>query len=362
MKESIRNYFRDLSGLVGVSGSEQAVVRYLKEKLEPLADELKIDNSGNVIAIKYGTSPGPKLMIAAHSDEIGFCVKNILDNGFILYDKIGSASDKVMEGRKVWIKDNIPGIIGIKPGHLQTPEESRKVKTAKECYIDAGCSTKEEVEQLGIKIGDQVAFQSSYMEMANRDLICTKAVDNRINCAILIELFNELKDVEVAGTIYGVATVQEEIGMRGAVMVGNALEPDYAIVIDTIPAGDTPDVNTIRDLPVYLGKGPACPVADGIMYGILFAIAHPKVKQMIEMQSEKAGVNIQYTTLVGDGYATDAERLNIAGKGIPLATLAVPRRYSHSPVEMFNINDAVDALKVLEKIVHANGEMDLSFI
>jgi len=362
MKERIRNYFRDLSGLHGVSGSEQAVVRYMKEKLEPLVDELIVDTSGNVIAIKHGTSPGPKLMIAAHSDEIGFCVKNILDNGFILYDKIGSASDKVMEGRKVWIKENIPGVIGIKPGHLQTPEESRKVKTTKECYIDAGCSSRSEVEALGIKIGDPIAYHSDFMEMANTDLICTKAVDDRINCAILIELFDQLKDADVAGTIVGAITVQEEIGMRGAVMVGNAVDPDYAIVIDTIPAGDTPDVNTLRDLPVYLGKGPACAVASGIMYGILFSIAHPKVKQAIEDAAEKTGVNIQYTSLVGDGYATDAERLNISGTGIPLATLAVPRRYSHSPVELFNINDAVDSLKVLKNIIHANGDIDLSFI
>lgn len=362
MKERIRKHFRELSQLNGVSGHEQPVVRYMKEHLEPLVDEIIVDTSGNVIAVKHGTQAGPKLMIAAHSDEIGFCVKNILENGFILYDKIGSATDKVMEGRKVWIKEDIPGVIGIKPGHLQTPEESRQVKTSKECYVDVGCASREEVAKLGIRIGDPIAFQSDFMEMANRDLISTKAVDDRINCAVLIELFNQLKDTEISGTVYGVVTVQEELGMRGAVMAGNRIDPDYAIVIDTIPAGDTPDVNTIRDLPVYLGRGPACPVASGVMYGILFQVAHPRVQEAIDTQADQADVNIQYTTLVGDGYATDSERLNISGTGIPLATLAVPRRYSHSPIEMFNLNDAVDVLKVLLGLVQVNGEMNLNFI
>lgn len=362
MKERIKGYLRDLTNLAGVSGSEQAVVKYMFEKFQSLADEVSVDNHGNVTAVKYGKRPGPKLMFAAHADEIGLCVKSILENGFIIFDKVGSASDKVLEGRKVWINNNIPGIIGIKPGHLQTPEESRQVKTPKECYIDIGASSKEEVRELGIKIGDPIAYESSFMEMVNKDLVCTKAIDDRINCGILIELFDQMKDLDFAGTIYGVVTVQEETGMRGAFMAGNSIEPDYAIVLDTIPAGDTPDVNTERDLPVYLGRGPACPVADGILMGILFTFAHPKVREMIEEQSQEIGVNIQYLTLMGDGYATDAARLNMAGKGIPCATLAIPRRYSHSPVELVNMNDAVDVLKLLKSIVQENGNKSLSFI
>lgn len=362
MKERIRDYFKDLYCKASVSGSEQEVIRYMKEKLEPVADEVKVDNNGNVIAIKRGKTQGPKLMIAAHADEIGFCVKNILKDGFILFDKVGTAPDKVLEGRKVFINNKIPGIIGIKPGHLQTPEESKKVKSAKECYIDIGMSSKEEAESLGIKIGDPIVFESSFMEMTNRDLICTKSVDNRINCALLIELFNQIRDLDFAGTIYGVVTVQEETGMRGAFMAGNAIEPDYAIVIDTIPAGDTPDIDSDKVLPIYLGKGPACPLAEGVAVGLLYSFIHPKIKEIIAEQSEKSGVNIQYVTLMGDFYATDAARLNMAGKGIPFGTLAIPRRYSHSPVELVNLNDAVGSLQVLINIVKENGYKSLSFI
>lgn len=362
MKESLKESLKELTSLVGVSGSEQEVVKYMKEKLEIYADEVIVDPNGNVIAVKHGNKPGPKLMIAAHSDEIGFSVKNILPNGFILFNKIGTASDKVLEGRKVLIKGSIPGIIGIKPGHLQTPEEAKKVNSSKECYIDVGASSKEEVESLGIRVGDPIGYRSDFMEMANKDYICTKSIDNRMNCAILIELFRQIKDVEFEGTVYGVATVQEETGMKGAFMVGNRIEPDYAIVIDTIPSGDTPDVNAERDLPIYLGKGPACVIADGVLFGLLFTYSHPGVIEIIEEQAKVAGVNVQYTTLVGEGYATDAARLSFAGKGIPCAMLVVPRRYSHSPVELVNINDALGSLTILENIVKQNGKKEIKFI
>jgi putative aminopeptidase len=204
-------------------------------------------------------------------------------------------------------------------------------------------------------------FQSDFMEMFNPDLISTKSVDNRISCAILLELFQQMADEEFAGTLYGVVTVQEEVGLRGASMVGNQIEPDYAIVLDTIPAGDTPDINTERSLPVYLGKGPACPVADGAI-GVYFTHIHPKVREMIEEQSEKTHVPIQYLTLIGDHYITDAANLSIAGKGIPVGIVATPRRYSHSPIELVNLNDAVGVLQIVKGIVVENGKKELSFI
>ncbi|HWO97672.1 MAG TPA: M42 family metallopeptidase [Bacillus sp. (in: firmicutes)] len=363
LKEKIRESLRDLTGLVGVSGSEQEVVKYVKKNLTPYADEVKVDRNGNVIAIKHGSEPGPKLMISAHSDEVGFCVKNILSNGFIIFDKVGGVSDQLLLGRKVWVTTKkIPGIIGIKAGHMQTPEESRKVKTTRECYIDVGLSSRQEVENLGIRIGDPIVFQSDFMEMANKDLVSTKSIDNRIHCAILIELFKEIQDLEFAGTLYGVITVQEEVGLRGAVTAGNAIEPDYAIVLDTIPAGDTPDIDTEKSLPVYLGKGPACPIADSVSGTMIFNHIHPKVREMIEEQSEKANVPLQTLTLIGDFYTTDAASLALTNKGVPVGIVSTPRRYSHSPVELVNLNDAEGVLKIVKGIVLDNGKKNLSFI
>ncbi|MCY8939721.1 M42 family metallopeptidase [Peribacillus frigoritolerans] len=363
VKESIKNSLRDLTGLVGVSGSEQEVVKYMRDNLLQYADEVDVDRNGNVIAIKKGNAPGPKLMISSHSDEVGFCVKNILPNGFIMFDKVGGVSDQLLLGRKVWVTTKkLPGIIGIKAGHMQTPEESKRVKTTRECYIDVGASSRMEVEDMGIKVGDPIVFQSDFMEMVNKDLVCTKSVDNRIHCAILIELFKELQGVEFAGTLYGVVTVQEEVGLLGAIMVGNAIEPDYAIVLDTIPAGDTPDIDTEISLPVYLGKGPACPIADGVRGTMVFNHIHPKVREIIEEQAAKANVSLQMITLVGDAYTTDAASLTSANKGIPVGVLSTPRRYSHSPVELVNLNDAEGVLKIAKGIVLDNGGKDLGFI
>lgn len=363
MKERIRGNFRDLTGLIGVSGAEQEVARYMRDHLSRYADEVRVDNSGNVIAVKRGTSPGPKIMVSAHSDEVGFCVKNIYPSGYIAFDKVGHVSDQLLPGRKVWITaGKIPGVIGVKEGHLQTPEESRQVKPVRECYIDVGAGSRAEVEDMGIKIGAPVVFQSDYVEMQNPDLVSVKSVDNRISCAILIELFSQVKDLDFAGTLYGVVTVQEEVGLRGAVMAGNALEPDYAIVMDTIPAGDTPDINIEKSLPVRLGGGPACPLADAVGGTLISTFIHPRVREMIEEQSEKAGVPVQYLTLAGDFYVTDAATLSITGKGVPVGIVATPRRYSHSPVEMVNLNDAVGVLKIVKGIVLDNGKKELRFI
>ncbi|MGP7816614.1 M42 family metallopeptidase [Niallia sp. 01092] len=363
MKENIKKYFKELSGMVGVSGFEQEVVSYLKEYLSLVADEVNVDNNGNIIAVKHGKASGPKLMFSAHSDEIGFCVKNISDDGFISFDKIGGASDQLLLGRKVWITSRkIPGIIGIKAGHLQTPEESRKVKTVRECYIDLGLTSKEKVESIGIEIGDPIVFQSDFTEMCDPDLISTKSVDNRIHCAILIELLHQLKDKDFAGTLYIAINVQEEVSLRGISAVVDKIKPDYAIVLDTIPSGDTPDIDTKNVLPVYLGNGPVCPISYGSRERSLHSVIHPKVKELIKEQSEKVNVPIQYITLVGENYLTDAANPSFISNGVAVATLATPRRYSHSPVELVNLNDAEGLLKIIKSIVMDNGNKDLSFI
>ncbi|MGO0059517.1 M42 family metallopeptidase [Brevibacillus fluminis] len=364
-KERIKSFFRELTGLIGVSGAEQEVVRYLRDQLAAGADEVKIDRNGNVTAIKYGTKPGPKLMVAAHADEVGFCVKNILPNGFLAFDQIGDGADALLPGRKVWISTRngrkITGIIGVKAGHMQTAEEAHKKLTIRDAYLDVGASSKQEAEEMGIRIGDTIVFQSDFTEMFNPDLISTKSVDNRISCAILIELFHQLKDEDFAGTLYGVVTVREEVGLHGAAMLRNAIDPDYAIVLDTIPAGDVPDIDTERMLPVYLGKGPACPIADGTPEGF-FTFIHPKVREIIEAQSEAAGVPLQYLTLVGNYYTTDAAGFALANGGLPVGIIATPRRYSHSPVELVNLNDAAQVLRIVKAIVRANGEKDFSFV
>ncbi|CAM3595454.1 M42 family metallopeptidase [Erysipelothrix urinaevulpis] len=362
MKEQLKATLKTLVEIPSVSGNEQLMVKHMYTELSKYADEVTIDKLGNVYASKKGKTEGPKMMIAAHVDQIGFSVKNILANGFILFDKVGTPSDRVMTGRKVMINGNIPGVIGIKSAHLESAAEKNSIKTAKESYIDIAANSKEEVEALGIRVGDRIEFVSDFTVMQNPDYVCTKSIDNRISCALLLELFKKLDDIDFAGEIVGVATVQEETGMKGAFVSGNNVDPDYAIVIDTIPSGDTPDINTEQDLPIRLGDGPVLVVGDGIMIGLLFSFSSQKVIDQIDKASKLKDVKLQEITLIGEGYATDAARLSFAGSGIPFAMLATPRRYTHSPIELMNMNDAVGTFEILCGLVEKNGEANLDFI
>lgn len=360
-KGRLKELLRELVAVNAVSGFEYYIIGKIIEKIKPYADEVTIDPLGNVVAVKKGAKPGPSLLVVAHTDEIGLLIKNILPDGFLLFEKIGGVPDNMLLGRKVYIgKDNIPGIIGTKPGHLQTPDEAIKVRPAAQCYIDVGCSSRAEVEKLGLRVGDQAVWHSDFLELANPDLVTTKAVDDRMGCAIIIDIFQNLKAEDFGGTLYGGFSIREEMGLFGVPVMGAALNPDYAIALDTIPAGDTPDVNTARDLPIYLGKGPALPLAAGVGYSFA-SIAHPAVVDILEKQAKQLGINLQTMTLLSATYSTDGEKLAYAGKGIPTGTLAIPRRYSHSPIELVNMNDATDVLRILEAIVANNHSADLRF-
>jgi len=266
-----------------------------------------------------------------------------------------------MLGRKVLVSTKrIPGIIGTKPGHLQTPEEARTIQPIQKCYVDIGLDSKEEVEATGIRIGDPVIFKSDFNEMANPDMVSTRAIDDRIGCAIIIEMFKNL-DNDFGGCLYGIFTVREEVGLFGARPAITGLDIDYVIALDTIPAGGTPDLDSVRQLPIYLGKGPGLPITDGVMPS-MFQYIHPGVRRIIENMADANNIHLQILTLLGQGYATDASAFSYANSGIPTATLTVPRRYSHSPVELVNIKDAVDVYTILVAMTKDNENADLSFI
>jgi endoglucanase len=215
---------------------------------------------------------------------------------------------------------------------------------------------------MGIRVGDRIAFEGDFMEMANPDLICSKAVDDRVGCSILTALFEELRGISFPGTLCGVVTVQEEIGLRGAAMVSGRVAPDYAVALDTIPSGDTPDVSFDRRLPVRLGGGPAVALLDGYDSAFIADVVHPKVRKMLEEAAERAGIPLQMVTLGGEVYTTDAANISLEANGIPVGLLLTPRRYSHSPVELVNVNDAVSAVLVLTEMIRENGSVSLDFI
>lgn len=367
VKQEMKEMLCDFTSIIGVSGEEQDVVRAMAARLKPYADEVKVSTLGNLTAVKRGSRPGPTVLIASHSDEIGFCVKYIYEDGFLAFDKIGGVPENLMVGRKVWIgRNRVPGVIGAKPGHLMTPEEARTVRGAKDLYIDVACSSAGEVRALGIREGDRAVFADTVSEMANPDFLCGRAMDNRAGCTVVCELMKLCADGDFAGTLVVGATCREEVGMVGARALGHAVHPDYVIAIDTVPSGDTPDQPRRGLLPISIGKGPAVLLADGCdcshQYGV-FSSVHPAIRRAIENQSAAQGLPVQWLSLVGFLSTTDAAEYAYAGDGIPQASFTIPRRYSHSPVELLNVNDLVDMACLLQGIVEKENEtINLDFL
>lgn len=335
-----------LTAIPGVAGFEDRVAAYMAESLRDCADEVTSDPMGNVFAVRRGCRPGPKVMVASHADEIGLVVKSIDERGFLRFEKLGGLPDPILPGRMVTVGGHL-GVIGTKPGHLQSEEDRSRVRPHSELFIDVGEDSAAGVATLGIRVGDPVAQRSELSFFANSDRFAGKAVDDRLGCAVLLALFESLTGVKIAGTLIGAVTVQEEVGLRGATVAAYRVRPDLAIALDTMPCGDTPDVSFARDLPVGIGRGPAFQVVSGGAGG-RGLIVNPNVRRLLEDLAAEAGAGYQVTTFVKGN--TDATAMHLAHEGIPSGVIALPRRYAHSPVEMGDLRDAVGAWKILRQL------------
>ncbi|WP_163655719.1 M42 family metallopeptidase [Listeria sp. PSOL-1] len=362
VKNNLKKTLKTLTGLNGGSGQEQHVIREILTLLKSNADEIEVDVLGNIIARKNGYQNGKKMLVMSHMDEVGLVVKNILDSGFILFDKVGGVPEPLLQGRKVSVgKGAIPGVIGSKPGHLQTSEELKKVKTVEECYIDVGAFSKQEVLDMGIDIGDQIIWQSDFMEFKNPDLISTKSIDDRVGCTVLLELFKNLKREDFTGQFIGIFSVREEVGLYGALSVQEKCQADLAIVLDTIPAGDTPDVDSVKELPVALGKGPVLSITDGVQ-GQFFSNFHPAIKKLVTDLAQTKNIALQKAVILSGGYTTDNSRLAYVNNQMATATIAIPRRYSHSPIETAHMDDIVNTYLLLHSIAKNKDQIEFDFL
>lgn len=366
MKQKFKNELRDLTQMVTVSGSEQEAIKYLKPRLEKCSDSVELTGTGNLIARKKGNGDGPKVIITAHMDEIGFAVKNITAEGFIKFEKVGDFSDKMIPARKVWIQtkeDKIPGVIGMRAGHLLTPEENLRPQTTMQSYIDVGATSKEEVESLGVYIGSKICLQSDFMEMSNPDIISTKCIDDKINCVIALNIMENLDKKDFNGELIAVFSTLEETTIAGMVPAYNYIDPDYAIVLDTVPCGDVPDIVTEDELPVYLGKGPVMIVSQGDPTVVRYCSINPKIRELLYLASDDTGIKMQELAISEKAYITEESLAFMSGsKGVPAATVAVPRRYSHAPIELLNINDAVKTYELLMGLMKRSDSVEMTFI
>jgi putative aminopeptidase FrvX len=334
---SINENLEKLSNACGVTGRENEVKDLMIQLLKPYADEIQVDKMENVIAIKKGNAKAPKIMLAAHMDEVGLMVKTITKDGFLQFSKMGGIDDRILPAQKVAVytkKGIYPGIIGSKPPHIQKEEERKKIITYDDLFIDVGAENKEDATSLGISIGDPVAFDIKYVKLG-KDAVIGKAFDNRAGCITMIETLKLLKQTEC--TVCAVGTVQEEVGLRGAATAAFGVDPDLAIALDVTIAGDVPGVREF-DTSVKMGKGPALTISDSGL------ITHPKVLRWLIETAEKEKIPFQIESgLLG---STDAARISITRQGIPSGNVSIATRYIHSPVGMLNLKDIENAAKL----------------
>jgi len=356
MRDRLLEKTKTLMSLKGVSGHETEVVRFLKDRLSEYADSVEVDALGNIFALKKGKGKGPRFLLAAHSDEIGAVVRYIDDSGFIRFEKIGGVLDSLLVGRKVRV-GQVFGVVGVRPGHYQTPEERRQVPSADSMYIDVGASSRQEVEALGIEIGTPITYEDQMSVFSDGNRFCGAALDDRAGCAVLWEVLEQVADGDFGGEFWAVVTVQEEVGLRGASVTAERVRPDFALALDTIPCGGTPDVNKSQ-LHTDIGKGPVFSFVSGAGGR---APVPPKIRKILVDTAEKH--NLPYQPMIFRGGNNDSSAMQLAAEGIAAGSVTLPRRYSHSPVEMADLRDLETATKLLVAIVREmNGFGDFSFL
>jgi endoglucanase len=326
----------------GVSGAEGEIAQIMLRELKKNCDSASVDNFGNVIAKKE--KAGKKIMIAAHMDEIGLLVKYINKDGFIGFIKIGGIDDRILPGQRVIIKSkqgDCLGIIGIKPPHLQKDEERKQVIKYNDMFIDIGAKSKEEALKR-VSLGDAIIFEPN-SGVLNGKLCYGKAIDNRVGCYVLLKIMEKLKAVK--SQVYAVATVQEEVGLKGARTAAFNIAPDFAIALDTTMAGDTPQVSE-RESSLKLGAGVAITIMEAGGRGL---IVSEKIREMFISTAKKNKIKYQMDVL--EGGMTDGAMIYLNREGVPTGVLAVPTRYVHSTSSVFHQDDLNATVALAVKVI-----------
>lgn len=346
MNDSI-NLLKLLTETPGVSGFESPVRKVLAERSAPFASEITIDGLGSLIAVKKGVGSEPRIMVAAHMDEVGFMVTQITDEGFIKFQTLGGWWEQVLLAQRVEIltsSGSVPGVIGAKAPHILSPEDRKQPVKMKSIFIDVGSTSKEETERTGVRPGDPVIPYSPFSICRNARTVMAKALDDRSGCAMVVELFQRLNPCQLPNTIYGVMTVQEEVGLRGAVTSAEAVNPDVAIVADVTVATDTPGI-TDDDVPVktYLGKGPVIGFYDKSM------IPHIPFRDFMIKTAEQNNIPYQIEVMAGGG--TDAGKIHLHRRGVPSIVIGIAVRYIHDHTGIAHLDDYENAVKLITALV-----------
>jgi len=331
---------KQLSEISGVPGREERVRELLKRELEGAVDELFEDALGNLVAVKKSQQEGAKrVMVSAHMDEIGFYVRHVDDKGFLRVQNVGGFDTRNLFARQVTVHAASGDLVGVmnpatKPIHISTPEERKKVPEMAEFAVDLGLSGEAVKEK--VRIGDPVTLRQEFKDLG--EVVTGKALDDRVNCFILVEVLKGLQNP--AYHVYAVFSVQEEVGLRGAVTSAYRLEPDVGIALDTTLAVDTPGAPAEQSV-TRMGEGVALKVMDSSSISTRWLL-----DEFVAL-AEKEGVPYQFEILPLGG--TDAGAIQRSRAGVPSLTLSIPSRYVHTVTEMVAKRDVEGSIKLLRR-------------
>ncbi|MFY0757337.1 M42 family metallopeptidase [Metabacillus dongyingensis] len=336
---------KDLTDAKGIPGNEREPREVMKKYITAYADEVTTDGLGSLIAKKTGKEGGPKIMVAGHLDEVGFMVTQIDDKGFLRFQTVGGWWSQVMLAQRVTIttkKGDVTGVIGSKPPHILPPEVRKKPVDIKDMFIDIGASSREEAMEFGVLPGDQIVPYFEFTVMNNEKMLLAKAWDNRIGCAIAIDVLKGLKDAEHPNVVYGVGTIQEEVGLRGARTSAHAIQPDIGFGVDVGIAGDTPGISE-KEASSKMGEGPQIILYDASM------VSHKGLRDFVVGVADELSIPYQFDAIAGGG--TDSGAIHMTANGVPALSITIATRYIHSHAAMLHRDDYENAVKLITEVI-----------
>ena len=336
----MKSIIQKLVETTGPSGYESRVREVIRDEVGPLVDEVRVDNLGNLITRKGQESPdGIKIMLAAHIDEIGLIATYIDEHGFIRFFPVGGVRPQSCPGGRVRFLNGVSGIIGV-----ERLENRVAAPAFEQMFIDVGVSSRKECS---VQVGDMAVFDRPFLDMGKR--LVSKAMDDRIGVAVLIETLRQLHHHTIASPhqLFFVFSVQEEVGLRGAMTAAFGVDPHVGLAVDVTASGDTPKGLKME---VGLGKGPAIKVRDEGM------LADPRIINWMVNTAKKARLPYQLEVL--EGGTTDARAIQLTRVGVPAGCLSIPCRYVHAPSEMVDLDDVQNAVKLMVELLLNPVQLD----
>jgi putative aminopeptidase FrvX len=351
--EKSMKFMKELMESFGPSGFESEPARIVRDYLRPYSDEVMSDRLGSVIFVCKGEAARPRVLIAGHLDEVGFVITGIDEKtGFLKFGPLGGWWDQVLLSQRVVVrtrKGDLIGVIASKPPHVLTEEERKVVVKKEDMYIDIGATSKEEAVEMGVRIGDPVTPWSPFSVFKGGKLVLGKGFDDRVGVFVMAETLRRIKEggIKHPNTIYAAATVQEEVGLRGAKTVAHVVDPDVGIAIDVDIAGDVPGIQP-HQAPTRMGNGPSLLTYDRSM------IPNQPLKNFIVDLAERVKIPLQLSQSTGGG--TDAGTIHIDRAGCPSAVISVPTRHIHTHVGYVSLEDMENAVKLMIELIR---ELDI---